>query len=255
MALFTDGPISSTSDLQAYENGILVLASTEGIDLAGKIQIAQDDIGNQLLMFLLRRMPYQDFHWSQRRARGVSDVVVSASLKQWHVHYSLALVYRDAYNNQLNDRYKEKWNEYEQLAKRSRDACLATGVGIVAEPIARPAIPLLSSVAGTGLGGTFYVAITCVNGGGQEGSPSDTASININNGEQLAVAVFNPPSNAVGWNAYVGISPGALSLQNQAPLGLDASWTQSGALAPGNLPGSGQTPSWFVMDQKVAERG
>ncbi len=255
MALFTDGSINSIADLQAYENGILALAGAEGIDLGGKMQLAQDDIGSQLLMFLLRRMPYQDFHWSQRRARGVSDVAISPAIRQWHAHYSLALIYRDAYNNQLNDRYSAKWAEYEQLAKRSRDAALAIGVGLVADPVPKPAPPILSGIAGAGVGGNFYAAVAWLNQAGMESSPSDTANISLNVGEQLSVAVFNPPSNAAGWNVYLGVSPGALSLQNDALIPVATSWTPTGALVQGSAPGTGQQPTWFLVDHQVAERG
>ena len=42
-----------------------------------------------------------------RRQIGVSDVVVSPQMKRWHALHTLAVVYRDAYNNQLNDRYEQ----------------------------------------------------------------------------------------------------------------------------------------------------
>ena len=57
MALFMDGPLVSAEDLQKCENSILNLASAENIDLAGKIVLAQGEIANQLLLFLLRRLP------------------------------------------------------------------------------------------------------------------------------------------------------------------------------------------------------
>ena len=122
MALFTDGPLNSTADLQKYENGILGVASVEAIDLGAKIALAQDEIANQLLRFLMRRTPLRDgldVQWTLRRRRDVSDVVVTDPLRRWHAQKALAMVYRDAYNNQLNDRYQGKWAEYEQLAKVS----------------------------------------------------------------------------------------------------------------------------------------
>ena len=39
---------------------------------------------------------------TMRRARGVSDVVVTPQLKRWHAIHTLGVVYRDAFNNQLN---------------------------------------------------------------------------------------------------------------------------------------------------------
>ena len=82
--------------------------------------LAQNEIANELLLFLLRRLPVRDFQWNQRRVRGTSDVVVTAPLKLWHVQKTIAMVYRDAYNNQLNDRYLNKWNEYGIWPRRVR---------------------------------------------------------------------------------------------------------------------------------------
>ena len=86
MALFTDGQLNATIDLQRYENRILDVASTEGIDLAGKIALAQDEVANELLMFLLKRLPFTEPPWlgqpAIRQKIGVSDVVVTQSLRQ-----------------------------------------------------------------------------------------------------------------------------------------------------------------------------
>ena len=254
MALFNDGPISATIDLQNYENGILGVASTEGIDLAGKIALAQAEIANELTLFLLRRLPLSDFRWSMRRARGTSDVAVTPPLKQWHALKTLAMVYRDAYNNQLNDRYLNKWNEYEQLAKASAETYLKMGVGLVADPLPRPAAPILSAIAGPGGAATYYVAVTWINAAGQESSPSDIAVITTADSQQMAVAVVNPPANSSGWNMYVGASPDAISLQNDAPIGLSEQWTLT-VLTQGSPAGSGQQPNWFFVDHQVIERG
>jgi hypothetical protein len=254
MALFNDGPISATMDLQNYENGILGVANTEGIDLAGKIALAQDEIANELTLFLLRRPELSDFRWSMRRARGTSDIVVTAPLKQWHALKALAMVYRDAYNNQLNDRYLNKWNEYEQLARKSAETYLKSGVGLVADPLPRPAVPILSAVAGPGSASTYYVAVTWTNAAGQESSPSDLGVMTTADAQQMAVRVVNPPSSASGWNVYAGAAPDAIGLQNEAPVGLSEQWTLT-AVMPGSPAGSGQQPTWFCVDRQVMERG
>lgn len=255
MALFTDGPISVTMDLQNYESSILSVASTEGIDLAGKMALAQDDIANQVMTFLLRRVPVQDYLWNLRRAKGVSDVVVTPALRQWHAHKTLALVYRDAYNNQLNDRYLGKWKEYEQLAKISSENFLQIGVGVVADPIQKPAVAVLSTVAGPGSGATYYVVATWVNRAGQEGSPSDVAQITTADGQQLVAGVADPPANASGWNVYVGPAPDSVSRQNDLPIGTSGRWTLTVPLRSGSPAGEGQPPTWFFVDHRVIERG
>lgn len=255
MALFNDGPISAAADLQRYENAILNVAGAESIDLGAKIMLAQQDLANEVLLFLFRRASLRDFTAGFRRARGVTDVVVSDPLRQWHVHRTLALVYRDAYNNQLNDRYQGKWAEYEQLAKTSSRTYFQLGVGVVADPVPKAAVPTLSSVAGAAAGGMFYVAATWVNGSGQEGAPSDFAQLGTSDGEQLVVTVGAPPQGATGWNVYVGTSPAMLNAQNQAPLGTSGGWTMASGLDPGASLPVGQEPTWFVVDHRAIERG
>jgi len=257
MALFTDGPLISTEDLQKCENSILNLASIESIDLAGKIALAQSEIANQLMLFLLRRLPlrnFADFPWAQR-TRDVGDVVVTEPLRQWHVHKALAMVYRDAYNNQLNDRYQGKWTEYEQLAKASSQNYFRIGVGVVANPIAKASIPILSTTAGIGSGGTFYAAVAWRNEAGQEGNASNIAEITTSDGQQMVISAVKPPANATSWNAYAGMSPETISLQNSVPIGINSSWTMILGLQQGIPPGTGQPATWFLVDNQVIQRG
>ena len=82
-----------------------------------------------------------------RRKIGVSDVVVSPQMKRWHALHTLAVVYRDAYNNQLNDRYQNKWEEYRELARGAKERTLEFGIGLVADAGAA------GRNAGTGGGG------------------------------------------------------------------------------------------------------
>ncbi|HUA18313.1 MAG TPA: hypothetical protein VMB25_06175 [Bryobacteraceae bacterium] len=255
MALFTDGPIIAPSDLENVENAILSVAEIEGIDLGGKIALAQRDIASQLVLFLLKRLPLRDLPWTQRRNRDVSDVVVTAPLRQWHIHRTLALVYRDAYNSQLNDRYQGKWAEYEQLAKESAENYLRIGVGLVADPIAKAATPILSTVTGSGAGATFFVEVTWVNQAGEEGAPSDMSQLTTSDGQQLAVACGSLPANVAGWNVYAGTSPQSLGLQNSIPMEANSSWAMAMGMQPGTPPPEGQQPTWYVMDQHVIQRG
>ena len=74
MALFTDGPPNAAIDLQKYENAILLVANMESIDLQGKMELAQDEIGNRILLFLRRRLGSQG-------AQALTGVVVTAPMK------------------------------------------------------------------------------------------------------------------------------------------------------------------------------
>lgn len=255
MALFTDGPISDAEDLQRYENAILNVASTESIELGAKLRLAQQDLANQVTLFLSRRSSVLEYFLEPRQLRSVKDVVVTEPLRQWHVYKTLELVYRDAYNNQLNDRYQGKWAEYEQLSKTSAQTYFKIGVAVVADPVPKAAAPTLSTVAGNGAGGIFYVAVTWVNTSGQEGAPSDLATLGTSDGQQLVVTVSGPPPKIAEWNVYVGTSPTTLNLQNLAPLGTSSSWSMSSGLAAGAPLPAGQHPTWFVVDDQVIQRG
>lgn len=259
MALFTDGPLNALIDLQNYENRILDVSSAEGIDLAGKMVLAQDDIANELLIFLLKRLPSGDYQYlpspAFRQKMGVSDVVVTKPLREWHAHKTLAFIYRDAYYNQLNDRYQGKWNQYEKLAKASSQNYFRIGVGIVAGPIPRATAPIVSTIAGAGLAATYYAAITWVNQGGQEGSPSQVVQNTTSAGQQLVIAAMNPPANVAGWNVYVGEAPSVLRRQNETPVGIAGTWVLAMPPSPGAPPCDGQNPNWYVVDHQAIERG
>jgi len=257
MALFTDGPINGASDLQNYESAILDVASTEGIDVSGKGALAQNEIATELTLLFRRRFQVPNFQWAITIARtiGTDDVVVTDPLKQWHAYKTLALIYRDAYNNQLNDRYKGKWQTYEQLAKDSSRNYFQIGVGLVTDPIPKATAPLLSTVVGTGGGGVYYVAATWQDQSGQQGSSSDTSQITVAAGQQLVVAVGTTPGNVTAWNVCIGTTPETITLQNTIAIALGATWTMTAGLIAGVRPGTGQLPTWFLADERVLERG
>jgi hypothetical protein len=255
MSLFTDGPISTAKDLQQYETSVLSDANAEGIDVVAKVALAQQEVGNELTLFRLRRAPVRGYPVNYQRARDLTDVVVTDALRRWHVHKTLAAVYRDAYHNQLNDRYQSKWTQYEQLARESSRIYFQLGAGVVADPLPQAGMPALSGATGIGAGGTFYVVVTWVNAGGQEGVPSGLAQFSVPVGEFLAVAVEGAPANAVGWNVYVGTSPSGLARQNDTPVATGGNWVVSEGLISGATPPAGQQPDWFIVDHHVIERG
>jgi hypothetical protein len=255
MALFTDGPISSAEDLQEYDSSVLAVANAEGIDVGVKGALAQQALGSELMLFLFRRASFRDHQPNFKRRMDLADVVVTEALARWHALTTLALVYRDAYYNQLNDRYQGKWHEYEQLAKVSLRKYFQLGVGVVADPIPMAPPPELSSVPGSGASETFYVAATWVNAAGQEGAPSEEATLTTTVGEVLVVMLASPPPSAAGWNAYVGLSPDTLTRQNDTPVTPGNSWSMTGALSSGTPVTAGQLPAWFIVDQRFIERG
>src|SRR5260370_23923411 len=126
MAPFTDGPIHTSGELQNYDTAILNVASTEGIDVTSKGILAQEEIATELLLFLNRNSNF-DPQYLVRRRIGVGDVVLTPPLRRWHAYETLALVYRDAYNNQLNDRYQGKWKEYAEFASNAAETLFEAG--------------------------------------------------------------------------------------------------------------------------------
>ena len=255
MALFTDGQINGTSDLQDYESSVLTMAGVEGVDITAKMALAQEEIGNQVLLFLLRA-PLRDSRAAVRRTIGVCDVVITRPLKHWHTVKSLALAYRDAYNSQLNDRYLGKWNEYEQLAQDAAQEYLQIGVGLVADPIPKGSDPVLTTIGGSGTGATYYVAVSWLNASGQEGALSDIGSMMTANGTQLAVSTANAPGNAAGWNVYAGTAADSITLQNVMPIALSSNWIPpASGLISGRRPGDGQAPERFLFHDRLLQRG
>ena len=87
MALFTDGSICSTENLRQYESSILDVASTEGIELGAKLNLAQREIGVAITAFLLETSAGQNY------ARELGNIVVTEALAQWLSLQSLALTY------------------------------------------------------------------------------------------------------------------------------------------------------------------
>lgn len=258
MALFNDGPISGIGDLMNYETSILDVASTEGIDTATKLQLAQSEIAGELLTFLLER---EGGVWwripggNRRRKLGVSDVVVTDGLARWHTLRTLAMVFRDAYDNQLNDRYQGKWKTYEQLQAEAEIAYLRIGVGMVAIPAPKPATPTVNTTGGPCVAGTYYFAVSWVTTSGDEGLCSDPGAVALTSSTQAVIACGEAPQGISGWNLYAGMEAGVLALQNSTPLSLSDTWAQATPLALGQAPGDGQEPGYWVADEHRLRRG
>ena len=164
MALFTDGNISTLENLSGEDTGILDLANTEGIDLSVKLALAHDELAIELGSWLARSQAASP--WDQPT---LQNIVVTPPLRMWHTFYTLALVYRDAYYNQLNDRYLAKWNEYKEQMKWASGMLFQAGAGMVWDPIPVAGPPALAAVAGTQPATTYFVAIAWLNARGEEG--------------------------------------------------------------------------------------
>ncbi|MCS6954155.1 MAG: hypothetical protein RMK57_16215 [Bryobacterales bacterium] len=250
MGLFTDEQLASLDALREYESGIAELLTGERIELAGKLRLAHEDVGAELTTFLAQ----------EAEERGgtpwpLTQVVVTPSLRQWEVLHALELIYRDAYNSHLNDRYLGKWKEYGRLAKQARGRLYREGVGVTRQPIPKAAPPRLSAAPGAHPGGTFWVRVSWT-GGNEEGAPSEPVAFSTPPNTVLAVAPGAAPAFVDGWNVYAGILPEEVTLQNDAPLRPGAMWTlPASGLRAGRRPGTGQAATDFVRLRRLLLRG
>jgi hypothetical protein len=256
MALLTDGNPNTSEALRAYETAVLDVAHVEMIDLDAKLSLATDEISQDVLDVLVDHTWLHDLQAKVRRMMGVSDVVVTPQLRRWHALRTLDLLYRDAYNNQLNDRYRQKWDEYVKLSRDARERALRFGIGLVAEPVPRAVMPVFSVAPGLIPATTYYTRVSWVSTVGQEGSPSEVTTYQTVDGSLLVVQPVNPPAAATAWNVYLGQTDSTVTLQNSAPIAVGQTFTlPPTGLVTGKQPGDGQTPDMYVSGGRLLRRG
>jgi hypothetical protein len=262
MGLFTDATLTTLDQLAAQDTAVLGVASTEGIDATAKLTLAQTELGAELLA-AASRSPFSQGNPSiwwpgmvLTSTLQLSSVVATQPLQMWHAFHTLELIYRDAYYNQLNDRYLAKWNAYIDLSKWASGLLLQSGVGMVADPIAIAQTPQINIVSGTLAAGLYFVQVAWLNGRAEEGAPSAVMSASAPNESSIEVVPATPPANAVGWNVYAGSTVDHVALQNAASIAPGQSWALPGTgLVSGRAPGTGQTPNYFRHLPRYLQRG
>jgi hypothetical protein len=243
MALFVDGPAADIKDLTEQDSGLLDVAQVNAINVTTKLRLAMEEIASDLQLWLLKPRPTLELLWGPTLR--IEQVVVTPTLKYWETMHALALVYRDAYFSQLVDRYQARWQEYSKLARDARETFIATGLGLVGNPVRRAAPPTLSSIPGPQAGGTFYASVAWVNSANQEGEASEAASIAVVDSNLMVVTPPTAPSNAAGYNVFAGSTLNSMYLQNAVPLSVASSFTYiPGLVTQGSLPGRGQAPDY-----------
>jgi hypothetical protein len=254
--LFTDGNPSRTEDLRVFESGIYEVASVEGIDLEAKLKAATDEIGDQLLMYLLQPGS-GDPQASVRRAIGLSTLVVTPAMRRWHALHTLALTFRDAFHNQVNDRYRENWRHYVAAAAEARSVLFRIGLGFVLEPLPRPGRPAVVERMGQLPAGSYQVQTAWVNAQGQVSAPSEAVAIALSSSGGIGVTAGEAPAAATGWHVYVGELGGDLYQQNVEALVLGTTWNSpAGSLVGGEMPGSGQFADVYIAaSSRTTPRG
>ncbi|HLH41378.1 MAG TPA: hypothetical protein VKV74_00230 [Bryobacteraceae bacterium] len=254
--LLTDGSPNSTEDLRAYESSILTVANTEGIELDKKLNLALAEVSEDILDVLLDHTRSNDPQTTIRRTIGVSDVVVTPPLKRWHAVHTLELIYRDAYHNQLNERYQAQFNEYHEASKDAREDTLRFGIGLTLLPLPQAGTPTFSFVAGPLPATTYYAQVSWIAPGGKEGAPSAETTYEAPAGSLPVVTAVNPPAAATGFNVYMGLAPGSETLQTPTPAAIGSSFIlPATGLIAGAPAGNGQAPDVYIIGGRTLRRG
>ena len=265
MALFTDEFVTQVSDLLAYESNLGEVSAAEGIDLDVKIHLAHTEVGAKLDAASRRpgNVFFLDGDGTNLGTGGgtqgrfeLREVVVTPPLKLTHTFQTLSIVYRDAYNRKLNDKYLPKWTEYKELARWAWDLLAQTGIGVSLAPIPRAKAPVLDWGSSTLTLAPLFVSMAWVGSQNAEGAGSAEQAIAIPAGNTLRVTPAAAPESVVGWNAYVGESSGSLTRQNAEPIAVGTAWTlpESGLVAGEELR-SGQAPDLFKTIPRLSQRG
>jgi hypothetical protein len=257
MALFTDGLASSIDDLSAQDAQLADVASAENIDVTRKLALAQEEVALGLdALLTAMSYPEQSLWLSPRPC--VNCVVVTPALRLWHSYRALEMVYADAFNSQLNDRYAGKRDQFHALANWAYDKLVRIGAGVVFDPIRRAAMPSVTAASGGAAAlpdATYYATMAWINKAGEEGASAPPATV-ATVGGTLLVAPADPPKNAAGWNVYVGGDPDGMFRQNGTPIGATQTWTQPGPLAAsGRRAGQGQVPNYIKPVPRLIQRG
>ncbi|HVO97428.1 MAG TPA: hypothetical protein VMT15_05145 [Bryobacteraceae bacterium] len=255
--LLSDGWPNTPEDLRVYESSILDVSSGESIDLDTKLELATEEISEIVLNIMLDHTNVAMGGDMMRRSRGVSDVVVTPQMKRWHALHTLAIFYRDAYNNQLNDRYLAKWNEYQLLERQAKEATTQYGIGLVNTPIPRAGAPVVSTIAGLLPAEVYYVQISWVSATGVEGTPSRAAAYEAPVASLLTVTnPANPPAVAAAFNVYAGLTDCGTTLQNSTPIAIGQTFTEaSSGLVTGVAAGTGQQADYYITGGSALRRG
>jgi len=259
MALFSDPEVITLDDLLPFENSLIEISSTHGIDVETKIAMALSAVGDRLMLRLLRAGA-ADPQNGQRRSLGLSTVVVTTVLARWLCFEALSRIYAEAYNLQLNTRFQGKWTEYKQQAAEAADLVFSGGIGIVTTPLARPAKPIFGNLSAILPEQAVYMQAAWVDATGAESAPSPINACILNGSQGLSVGMDlsqSPvPATAIGWNIYANNTPTHLSRQNNLPIVITDSWSLPlTGLSIGMRPSGGQEPVTFITFTDRLQRG
>lgn len=254
MALLTDSNLVTMESLLPYESDLLETSDRERVELDTKIALAVSEVRTETeaeFYRLIRNGGETEF-----TAPAIGSVVATPSLLRWLCSRCLEHFYFECYGHQLNPRFKEKYEHYQERAAAEKEAFLQRGIGVVRAPLARPAATTVIPAAGAIPAGTVYLAHTWVNDAGQESAPGEIKAYAASGTEGIEAQHGTAPAGASGWNVYMGYSTDSLRRQNSTVLSLGGMWLQNAApqtSSPG--PGDGQLPDRFLQPRRIFLRG
>ena len=259
MALFTDADIVTLDDLLQFETSLVQTASSHGINVDTKIELARNAISDRLMLWLLS-VGASDPQWSNRRTIGLSTVVVTPTLKRWLCFDSLSRFFAEAYNVQLNTRFQGKWIEYQTAAKDVAEMVFMSGLGMVYAALPKPAMPLVAVETGTVSPQALFIQSAWVDSQGNESAPSPINGVILDGTSNIVVGMsegaLDAPAAASGWNVYGGTTDSDVTRQNNAPLAIGSTWVlPSTGLVDGLQPTNGQQPQVYVALSRQIQRG
>jgi hypothetical protein len=258
MALFTDSDLVTLDDLLQFESTLVQVSSTHGIDINTKIKLAKDEIGDKILLFLLRA-GQSDHQWFSR-ATGLNTVFVTPAISKWLCCNSLYRVFAEAYNLQLNTRFQGKMLEYQRQADAASEIVFASGIGVIGLPLSRPGLPTLEAAVGVMTTPALFVQTTWVNAAGQESAPSPVNGLVLNGFSKVTISMGSSPESvpvsATGWNVYASTSQRNLTKQNTQLIAVGDFWEmpESGVVLGSSYSGP-QTPNVFISASRRWNRG
>ncbi|MGA8030065.1 MAG: hypothetical protein WB992_23205 [Bryobacteraceae bacterium] len=259
MALFTDAYVITLADLLPFESSLVQVASSHAIDVDTKINLSISAIGDELMRWLLNSQA-SDPQWLNRRVLGLSTVVVTPPLHRWVCFDSLSRFFAEAYNVQLNTRFQGKWTEYQQQAADAANLAFMSDIGLVYNPLPKPAMPILSVATGNIPAQAVFVQTAWTDVNGNESALSPANGVILAGSSSLSVAVkphgIHRPTAAVGWNVYASNTENTLTRQNAAPLPGYELWNFPGTgLITGPAALNGQLPSVYLALARQIQRG
>jgi hypothetical protein len=247
--LWTDSIWITQDDLMRIDSEVVNVAAAEGVSLNGDnglIRGAIEEASNELQKLIIAFGGYLNsgdltanhlaavlnvgIGNSIRQKALLTQVCVSGftptswnHIKQWAVHWTLRVFYRNVFSRTVNDRYEKKMNFFkDELVRRVTPTLFGLGIPIVLQPLLAPASYFtrnsgtwdssnVSLVAGAGtLDNTnfcdvvitfvdqsqpnFYVSASTPNNCESDAPTRITQQMGTGNVLQVSIASLNPPT-------------------------------------------------------------